>query len=121
MTSRFLRALQIGLFAGGLAICAARGQTDAPPKLSMATPDRWENGGWWPTKGTPSFSEYVGPDVCTRCHSQIAASQRLTPMFNAAHRPSDASLHKRKELRFEDETYNYVLSRPADDLQFTIR
>jgi len=29
------------------------------------------------------MQEYVGPGACTRCHSEIAASQQKAPMFQA--------------------------------------
>jgi hypothetical protein len=85
----------------------------------MATPDRWEKNGWWPTKGAPSFSEYTGPEACNRCHSEIAASQRLTPMFKAARKPSE-TVPQPQEFPFQDESYRYVLSRKPGELKFTI-
>jgi hypothetical protein len=112
MNLRSTRILQIGLFAATVALCVAQGQDEKKgTKFSMATPDRWQAAGWWPTKGTASLREYVGPDACTRCHADIAASQRKTPMFNAARRPADsAHLRQHQKLLFSDEIFNYVLS-----------
>src|SRR5258706_14143768 len=110
MSPRSIKVFWIGLFLAGCAVCAA-GQDAAGAKFSMATPDRWQAAGWWPTKGTPSLREYVGPDACTRCHADIAASQRTTPMFNAARRPADsAHLRQHQKLLFSDEIFDYVLS-----------
>jgi hypothetical protein len=88
----------------------------------MATPDRWNNPGWWPTKGTPAIEEYVGPGACTRCHSEIAASQRKTPMFQAAQLARDSGgPQPGHDLKFSDETYNYVVSRAPDALTFSVK
>ena len=112
MSSRFVKTLQTGLFLASVALCLAYSQDEKGARFSMATPDRWQAAGWWPTKGTPSRREYVGPDACTRCHADIATSQQKTPMFNAARRASDsAPLRQHQKLLFSDETFNYVLSR----------
>src|SRR6476646_665556 len=100
----------IGLFVASCAMCVA-GQDAPGARFSMATPDRWQAAGWWPTKGTPSLREYVGPGACTKCHAEIAASQQKTPMFNAARRPSDLPhLQQRGQLSFSDESYDYTLA-----------
>ncbi len=47
--------------------------------------------GWWPTKGTASRADFVGPAVCAQCHAEKAASQKTTQMARtalpAAHSP----------------------------------
>lgn len=83
----------------------------------MATPDRWELPGWWPTKGTAPLSEYAGPDPCNDCHGSIGASQRLTPMFNAARLASAMNISP-SGLEFHDDTYSYSFS-PASNT-FTV-
>jgi hypothetical protein len=119
MGSISLKILPAVCIAVGLIVCVAPAQDDSPPKFSMATPDRWEKNGWWPTKGTPSFNEYTGPEACTRCHSEIAASQHLTPMFKAARKPSE-TVPQPQEFTFHDESYGYLLSRKPGELKFTI-
>ena len=102
-------------------MCAA-GQDAAGAKVSMATPDRWQVAGWWPTKGTPSLREYVGPGACTKCHAEIAASQQKTPMFNAARRPSDLPhLQQRGRLSFSDETYDYILLPGLSETKISVK
>ncbi len=121
MNLRSVKVLGIGLF---LASCALRvdGQDAAGAKFSMSTPDRWQSAGWWPTKGAPSFREYVGPGACTRCHAEIAASQQKTPMFNAARRPSDLThLQQHKQLSFSDETYDYILSTGSNETKISVK
>ena len=110
MNLRSIKLFAIGLFVASCAMCVA-GQDAAGAKFSMSTPDRWQAAGWWPTKGTPSLREYVGPGACAKCHAEIAALQQKTPMFNAARRPSDLPhLQQRGQLSFSDESYHYTFS-----------
>ena len=121
MSPRSIKVFWIGLFVAGAAMCAA-GQDAAGAKVSLATPDRWQAAGWWPTKGTPSLREYVGPGACTKCHAEIAASQQKTPMFNAARRPSDLPhLQQRGRLLFSDETYDYILSPGLSETKISVK
>jgi hypothetical protein len=100
----------------------AAAQDAAGAKFSMSTPDRWQAPGWWPTKGTPSLSEYVGPDACTKCHAEIATSQQKTPMFNAARRPSDLPrLQQRGRTSFSDESYDYTFSPDANETKISVK
>ena len=57
----------------------------------MATAERVEAPGWWPTKGTAARQEYAGPDACAACHTSRAASQQLTAMAGTARRAADDS------------------------------
>jgi hypothetical protein len=117
-----IRILQIGLFAVGVALSMSQSQDEKGAAFSMATPDRWKAAGWWPTKGTPSLREYVGPDACTRCHADIAASQQKTPMFNAARRPSDSPhLRQHPKMSFSDEKYDYTLLTDPAEARFSIK
>jgi hypothetical protein len=116
-----LRVLGIGLFAASYALYAAA-QDATGAKFSMSTPDRWQAAGWWPTKGTPSLSEYVGPGACTKCHAEIAASQQKTPMFNAARRPSDLPrLQQRGRMSFSDDTYDYIFSPDPKETKISVK
>jgi Cytochrome c554 and c-prime len=121
MSLRSLRVLGIGLFIASCVMGVAA-QDSAGAKFSMSTPDRWQASGWWPTKGTPSLSEYVGPGACTKCHAEIAASQRKTPMFNAARRPSDLPrLQQRGWMSFSDESYDYIFSPDANETKISVK
>jgi hypothetical protein len=121
MKLRTFRVLGIGLFVASCAMCVTA-QDSAGAKFSMSTPDRWQASGWWPTKGTPSLSEYVGPGACTKCHAEIAASQQKTPMFNAARRPSDLPrLQQRGRMSFSDDTYDYVFSPDPKETKISVK
>ena len=58
----------------------------------MATAERVEAPGWWPTKGTAARQEYAGPDACAACHTSRAASQQLTAMAGTARRADDSRI-----------------------------
>jgi len=58
----------------------------------MATADRVQLPGWWPTKGTPAREEYTGPSACVRCHAQKAATQLETPMAHASMTAADSDI-----------------------------
>jgi hypothetical protein len=122
MKVRLIRIVEIGLFTGLIASCIAHSQDNNAGKRSMSTPDRWKTAGWWPTKGTPSLREYVGPDACTKCHADIAASERKTPMFNAARRPADSPhLQKHPKMSFSDESFDYLLLTDPNGTAFSIK
>ena len=77
---------------------------------------------WWPTKGSPARTEYAGAESCTKCHVGIAATQRKTPMFNAASRPSESELLRHHTaLPFSDSEYSYILSRQPEESRFPVK
>jgi hypothetical protein len=39
----------------------------------MATADRVQESGWWPTQPSTRRGDYVGAGVCARCHATHAA------------------------------------------------
>ena len=76
-------AWSLAMTGAGIKRGVVVGATDSDG-VSQATPERWKEMEWWPTKGTTARSDYAGAATCSRCHAGIAASQRKTPMFNAA-------------------------------------
>lgn len=84
------------------AAVAVRGQ--------MATADRVQAAGWWPTKGVPARAEYVGAAACARCHAARAATQATTSMartMTRAHLSDPLRAHPR--LTFTDARYMYEI------------
>ena len=60
---------------------------------------------------TPARGQYAGAETCAKCHAGIAATQRTTPMFHAASRPSESELlHHHADLSFSESGYSYSLS-----------
>ena len=122
MTSGRISFFGTTFFLAVMAASAAIGQDQAGARISMATPDRWNTPGWWPTKGTPVMQEYVGPGACTRCHFEIAASQQKTPMFQAAQLARDSRVPQPgRDLKFSDGAYSYVVSHATDAVTFSVK
>ena len=61
-------------------------------QAQMATVERLEESGWWPTKGTAAREDYVGPDACVPCHASRGASQPLTAMARTARRAGESQI-----------------------------
>ena len=119
--SRRIQSLSFGSFAVALLFCAAHAQAPSTD-LSQATSARTKDMSWWPTKGTAARVEYAGAESCTKCHVGIAGTQRMTPMFNAASRPSESELlRKHTAMPFSDSEYSYVLSRGPDESRFLVK
>jgi len=57
----------------------------------MATDERLEAPGWWPTKQSASLDDFVGTKECARCHPKIVATQLDTPMARAASLAADST------------------------------
>src|SRR5919107_1063406 len=105
----------IAIAAGAIALpgaAIARGQ--------LATADRLQEPGWWPTKGTPARSEYVGSAACADCHRAQWSSQTSTPMARTA-APLNASplARARRGLTFTAGGYTYQIA--SDAYQSTYR
>jgi hypothetical protein len=99
-------------------VCA---QIQPSADISMATSDRLQGSGWWPTKGDAARTEYADPDACSGCHKDLAALQHTTPMYKASRHASDSELlEKRTPLSFDDGTFTYLLKHAPDGPSFTI-
>src|SRR5437899_2757359 len=58
----------------------------------MATADRVQNPGWWPTKPTALRKDFVGAKACAQCHPAQSATQPTTAMARTAMRAHDSSV-----------------------------
>jgi len=93
----------------------------APASVPMATDDRVQLTRWWPTKGTASREEFLGPNVCADCHASKFRTQTQTPMAHAAMRPADSeALRSHDQLTFSLPPYNYQISRQKDGSLFFV-
>jgi hypothetical protein len=119
---RTRRARSRGIFAILLLLCAARAQEPVTTGGSQATPARWKETSWWPTNGAPARSEFAGAESCSKCHAGIAATQRKTPMFHAASRPSESELLRgHTSMPFSEGEYSYALSRRPEESRFVVK
>jgi hypothetical protein len=77
----------------------------------MATADRMPGSGWWPTKGTPPRTDYIGAAACAECHASQSATQPATSMARTASRASDSDvLRARNRLTFQRGSYAYQIA-----------
>ncbi len=68
----------------------------------LSTEDHVAGPGFWPTKGQPSLTEFVGEGTCARCHNGIATTQQATSMARTAMPASAAEiLHRQPEMSFQ--------------------
>lgn len=75
---------------------------------SMATADRLQGPGWWPTKGAASRTDYVGAAACARCHRGHAATQPATSMARTEVRAELSDVFRdRPSLEFQLGPYAY--------------
>jgi hypothetical protein len=92
---------------------AARGQ--------LSTDDHLADLGFWPTQGHATRDGFVGADVCAQCHASMVASQKTTPMAQAA-MPSSLSaiLHSRLDMTFTTNGYKYRIQTSASQSKYSI-
>jgi|ERR1700730_5538958 len=88
------------------------GQSHAQAETPLATDQRLESPGWWPTKTSVSRKDFVGTEQCARCHAKRTNSQLTTPMAHAS-MPAAASdiLRNSNLLSLKLGPYAYSISR----------
>jgi hypothetical protein len=87
-------------------------QVPGLPGVALATDDRLQYPGWWPTKGMAAQSDYVGPAACAGCHAAKGATQKDTPMARASARAANSdALRAHDRLTFEVAPYTYQIAR----------
>jgi hypothetical protein len=97
------------------------GQTTNSGGMEMATKDRMEQPGWWPTKGDRPRSSFAGTEKCARCHANVVQSQAATPMAGAAYRASDAEILTRDTpLAYARAPYLYGISRTESGVAYSV-
>jgi hypothetical protein len=92
----------IGALAALVNAAAAGGQ--------MATADRMSSAGWWPTKGAPPRSDYVGTQACAPCHAALTSVQPTTAMARTATTAARSDvLRVSPRLNFTSAGYSYEI------------
>lgn len=116
-----------GRFAGRVSIVcllfsfATRAQSPETLADQFSTAERVKQKGWWPTKGDAPLIEYVGPAVCARCHSDVAASQKNTRMARTARPAADSELLQSHDgLNFSQGPYTYRIRRNGDSEVYSV-
>lgn len=87
-------------------------QAPGLPGVTLATDDRLQYSGWWPTKGIAARSDYVGPAACAGCHAAKGATQKDTPMARASTQAANSNaLRAHDRLAFDLAPYTYQIAR----------
>jgi Cytochrome c3 len=121
---RALVPLTASLFAAAFFcahLTARSSSSSTETSVSLATEDRVESPGWWPTKSAASLSKFVGTAECAKCHTQIAASQSTTPMARAATPAANSEiLQSHADLTEQRAAYHYELSTSQNAVNFSV-
>lgn len=87
---------------------SARAQQAETP---MATTERLEGSGWWPTKRSAPLVDFADASECVRCHAKIAETQLATPMAHAASPAINADvLREHPDVAGQLNSYAYKIS-----------
>jgi hypothetical protein len=89
----------------------ALGLLAAPLLGQMATVDRLQTAGWWPTTPSVDREEYVGAAACVECHTTLSP-QLTTAMARTAQRAGDSPVLRASDrMTFEAGRYSYAIAR----------
>jgi hypothetical protein len=89
-------------------------------RAQMATADRLEAEGFWPTKGVAARQDFVGAAACRGCHASRAV-QETTSMANTLRKSADSEVLQRGErLELQSGTYTYRVERRGADHVFSV-
>lgn len=81
----------------------------------LSTPERVRKPGWWPTKGTASRDDFVGPLSCAQCHGSVALSQKQHAMARTLMPAAKSEiLQEHDGQSFRIGRYNYQIKRTAE-------
>ena len=94
------------------------------PALSlaqMATAERIEAPGWWPTKPGGQRQDYVGAAACTACHRAQAATQAASSMAKTGDRAADSDLLRaRPAMTLAAEGFSYRITRSGNRSVYSV-
>lgn len=100
---------------------AASAEAPPLPPGKTSTAERLQDPGWWPTKGTYSRDDYVGPTVCAQCHSD-EGTQVKGAMARALELASESKiLASLSPLRFQLGGFSYQIVRQGDQSIYSVR
>jgi hypothetical protein len=87
----------------------------------MATDERLEAPGWWPTKASGSRQDFAGTQECARCHARKAAFQLSTAMAQAATPASSSGiLREFDHLTLQLGPYSYSIYHGAGGTVYSV-
>ncbi len=92
-----------------------------PVRAQMATAERVQQPGWWPTSPLTSRDEYVGAAQCASCHRANVTSQQTTSMAQTASRAKDSRvLREHQLLTLRAGGFSYTMGRSGDVTTFSV-
>ena len=93
----------------------------APTLAQMATVERIQGPGWWPTKPEGPRQDYAGPAECAKCHPAHAATQQKTSMARTGDRAAESEiLRARRLLNFTTGRHTYTIERSGDRSMYSV-
>jgi hypothetical protein len=105
-----------------IGILAAALLTSITAGGQMATSDRLDGPGWWPTKGMPLRGDDIGAAACGACHAAQFATQPATSMARTAARAESSDvLRARTRLAFTLEPYIYEIVTTGQQSFYSVR
>jgi hypothetical protein len=99
---------------------AATSNTPATLADQLSTEEHLNKPGWWPTKGTFPREEFVGNQVCAKCHAAIVAEQKQSAMALTATRAADAKWLRANSLDYTLGPFTYKASASGDIASYTV-
>lgn len=101
-------------------LCVAVGLLAAPLLGQMATADRLQTPGWWPTKRTVDRDDFVGAAACVACHTTLSP-QLTTAMARTAQRAGESPvLRGAARMTFAAGRYTYAIDRETGHSSYSV-
>jgi cytochrome c553 len=114
------RRSQRGLLRGFF-LASAIAVTASAAKGQLSTQDHLSEPGFWPTQEQSSRAEFVGAEVCARCHAMKTATQKETPMAKNLALAQDAEiLHAHPAMAFSANKFEYRIDTDQKQSTFSI-
>jgi len=109
------------VFFGLRARSQSASQAQQRVETPMATDERLQIPGWWPTKRSASREDYVGTAECARCHAKKTSTQVTTPMAHAAMPAAKSDiLREHPKVSLQLGPYNYTISRTETESTYSV-
>lgn len=87
----------------------------------MATDERVQATGWWPTKRSAERADFVGSEACGRCHAKKTVSQLTTPMAHASSPAADSAiLRQRDRIVLRLGRHRYSMTRSGQQTIYSV-
>jgi hypothetical protein len=87
----------------------------------MATADRVERPGFWPTQGRAAIAEYVGAARCASCHAPQSAQSRTSMAETLSRAAQSKVLSTHPDLRVQLAGHEYRITTTPGEIVYTIK